>query len=145
MLAESGELSKKIDVYAFGAVLMEIITGRKILDDSLHDRHLTPIFRRRVQDKENLRNIVDPTLELNGEGWNTLQKIAEVAYCCTNEEPKLRPEIHDCVSFIDKLLSKLMGKWKPIINSEAAETSSKEKMPLEEMIRNIYTSSSSSG
>ncbi|KAL5781351.1 hypothetical protein ACOSP7_006380 [Xanthoceras sorbifolium] len=46
--AATGRVTTKIDVYAYGVVLMEIITGRKSLDDSMPDEkaHLVTWFRR---------------------------------------------------------------------------------------------------
>ncbi|OEL38057.1 Receptor-like kinase TMK4 [Dichanthelium oligosanthes] len=89
--AASGDFSTKVDVYAYGVVLMEIITGRKVIDDSLpqDDRFLVPIFRKNVL-KENFRNIVDPTLELNGEDWNTLLEVANLAHNCTAVSRRIR-------------------------------------------------------
>ncbi|KAL5784279.1 hypothetical protein ACOSQ2_006671 [Xanthoceras sorbifolium] len=48
--AATGRVTTKIDVYAYGVVLMEIITGRKSLDDSMPDEkaHLVTWFRRQA-------------------------------------------------------------------------------------------------
>jgi len=61
------ELSTKVDVYSYGVVLMVIIIGRKVIDNSLPQNVilLVPIFRTNFLDEEKFRNIVDPTLELN--------------------------------------------------------------------------------
>jgi hypothetical protein len=99
MLTDTGELSTKVDVYSYGVVLMKIVTGRKVIDNPLpqKDKLLVPIFRTNFLDKEKFRNIVDPTLELNGEDWNSLLEVAQLAYHCTAEEPEQRPGIHTCV------------------------------------------------
>ena len=62
------ELSTKVDVYSYGVVLMVIIIGRKVIDNSLAQKDilLLPIFKTYFLDKEKFKNIVDPTLELNG-------------------------------------------------------------------------------
>ena len=68
MLTDMRELSTKVDVGSYGIALMEIITGRKVIDNSLAQKDilLLPIFKTYFLDKEKFKNIVDPTLELNG-------------------------------------------------------------------------------
>ena len=67
MLTDMRELSTKVDVDSYGIALMEIITGRKVIDNSLAQKDilLLPIFKTYFLDKEKFKNIVDPTLELN--------------------------------------------------------------------------------
>ena len=68
MLTDMRELSTKVDVDSYGIALMEIITGRKVIDNSLAQKDilLLLIFKTYFLDKEKFKNIVDPTLELNG-------------------------------------------------------------------------------
>ena len=68
MLTDMRELSTKVDVGSYGIALMEIITGRKVIDNSLAQKDilLLLIFKTYFLDKEKFKNIVDPTLELNG-------------------------------------------------------------------------------
>ena len=123
MLTDMGKLSTKIDVYSYGVVLMEIITGRKVIDNSLPQNaiFLVPVFRTNFLDEEKFRNTVDPTLELNDADQNSLLEVAKLAYHCTEEEPESRPGMNYCVV----VLSKMVHKWNPKeIGSEKGESSS---------------------
>ena len=118
-----GKLSTKIDVYSYGVVLMEIITGRKVIDNSLPQNaiFLVPVFRTNFLDEEKFRNTVDPTLELNDSDWNSLLEVAKLAYHCTEEEPESRPDMNNCVV----VLSKMVHKWNhKKIGSDKGESSS---------------------
>ncbi|CAO2146326.1 unnamed protein product [Urochloa humidicola] len=110
--ATTGKVTTKVDVYAYGVILMEMITGRKVLDDSLpeDETHLVTIFRRNMLDKEKFRKFVDPTLELSAESWNSLLEVADLARHCTAREPFQRPDMCHCVN----RLSSLVDQWKPV-------------------------------
>ncbi|CAO2046419.1 unnamed protein product [Urochloa humidicola] len=108
-----GTLGTQIDVYAYGIILMEIITGRKAIDESLPQdkKILEPIFRAHANDIEKMRNIVDPTLELNDEELENLMEVTRFACSCTAEDPNVRPTMQDCV----RLFSGIVGTYKPIV------------------------------
>lgn len=76
----------KIDVYVYDVILMEIIAGRMVIDEFLHedDWYLVPIFRENVLDHE---KVVDPTLEWILMSQTHLLEIANPIYHCIVLQP----------------------------------------------------------
>ncbi|KAI6694760.1 hypothetical protein NL676_022470 [Syzygium grande] len=118
--AATGRVTTKVDVYAFGVVLMEIITGRKALDDTMPDEraHLVTWFRRVLINKENIPKAIDQTLNPNEETLESIIKVAELAGHCTAREPFQRPDMGHAVN----ILGPLVEQWKPT-NHEEEESS----------------------
>ncbi|KAL3824262.1 hypothetical protein ACJIZ3_020291 [Penstemon smallii] len=111
--AVTGRVSTKIDVFSFGVILMELITGRKSLDENLPDdsMHLVPWFRRTLNSKETFRSkAIDPTLDiLDEETLASINTVAELAGHCSAREPYQRPDMGHAVN----VLSSLAELWKP--------------------------------
>lgn len=114
--AATGRVTTKVDVYAFGVVLMEIITGRKALDETMSDErsHLVTWFRRVLINKDNIRKAIDSTLEPDDETYESICKVAELAGHCTAREPHQRPDMGHAVN----VLGPLVEQWKPAKNDE---------------------------
>ncbi|KAG5244952.1 receptor protein kinase [Salix suchowensis] len=96
--AATGRVTTKVDVYAFGVVLMEIITGRKTLDDTMPD-DLVPWFRRILMNKEKFRRQLT----------TTIYTVSELAGHCTAREPNQRPDMGHAVN----VLAPLVEQWRP--------------------------------
>lgn len=107
----TGRVTTKVDVYAFGVILLEIITGRKALDETMPDErsHLVTWFRRVLINKDNLRKAIDPTLDPDEETYESIAKVAELAGHCTAREPFQRPDMGHAVN----ILSPLVEQWRP--------------------------------
>ncbi|PHT98144.1 putative receptor protein kinase TMK1 [Capsicum chinense] len=114
--AATGRVTTKVDVYAFGVVLMEILTGRKALDETLPDErsHLVTWLRRVLVNKDNLRKAIDPTLNPDEETYESICKVAELAGHCTAREPFQRPDMGHAVN----VLAPLVELWKPTRNED---------------------------
>ncbi|GAB4830300.1 hypothetical protein Ancab_019938 [Ancistrocladus abbreviatus] len=114
--ASTGRVTTKVDVFAFGVVLMEIITGRRALDENLPDEqaHLVPWFRRVIIAKENIRKSIDPSEEPDDEMYESICKVAEIAGHCTSREPNQRPEMGHVVS----ILLPLVEQWRPALSDD---------------------------
>ncbi|KAL3507228.1 hypothetical protein ACH5RR_032610 [Cinchona calisaya] len=109
--AATGRVTTKVDVYAFGVVLMEIITGRKALDENMSDErsHLVTWFRRVLANKDNIQKAIDSTLDPDEETSESICKVAELAGHCTAREPHQRPDMGHAVN----VLGPLVEQWKP--------------------------------
>ncbi|KAK2971419.1 hypothetical protein RJ640_025369 [Escallonia rubra] len=114
--ASTGRVTTKVDVFAFGVVLMEIITGRKALDETLPDdkSHLVAWFRRVVINRDSIRNSLDPSLNPDEETFESIYKVTELAGHCTAREPYQRPDMGHAVN----VLSPLVEQWKPASHDE---------------------------
>ncbi|GAA0165962.1 hypothetical protein Leryth_019073 [Lithospermum erythrorhizon] len=109
--AATGRVTTKVDVYAFGVILMEIITSRKALDETVPDSrsHLVTWFRKVIVNKENLGKEIDPSIDLDGETYASICKVAELAGHCTAREANQRPDMGHAVN----VLAPLVQQWKP--------------------------------
>ncbi|KAK4492183.1 hypothetical protein RD792_002981 [Penstemon davidsonii] len=112
--AATGRVTTKVDVFAFGVILMEIITGRKALDDSLPDEkcHLVTWFRRILVQSNAIQDALDPTLgpSTDEKTFQSILKVAELAGHCTAREPYQRPDMSHAVN----VLSPLVEQWTPV-------------------------------
>ncbi|CAI0555891.1 unnamed protein product [Linum tenue] len=118
--AATGRVTRKVDVYAFGVILMEIVTGRKALDDDLPDErsHLVTWFRRLMINKESIPKAIDEALNPDDEETlGSILKVAELAGHCTAREPQQRPDMGHAVN----ILGPLVEQWKPSSQEEEEE------------------------
>ncbi|KAG0489921.1 hypothetical protein HPP92_006784 [Vanilla planifolia] len=101
--AQFGVASPKVDVYAFGVVLYELISAREVIfktnecmDES---KCLVALFERILKQPdptEELRNLVDARLG-NSYPVESVLKMAQLARACTQENPQLRPSMRSIV------------------------------------------------
>ncbi|MED6193240.1 putative serine/threonine-protein kinase pbl26 [Stylosanthes scabra] len=100
----TGQLTVKSDVYSFGVVLLELITGRRAIDNTRHAREQTlvtwanPVFK----EPNRYPELADPLLE-GKYPLRSLHQAVAVAAMCLNEEPEVRPLISDVVTALSFL------------------------------------------
>nr|TKR83548.1 hypothetical protein D5086_0000263190 [Populus alba] len=106
----TGRVTTKVDVFSFGVILMEMITGRKALDETQPEDslHLVTWFRRMHINKDTFRKAIDPTINLDEETLGSISTVAELAGHCTAREPYQRPDMGHVVN----VLSSLTEIWK---------------------------------
>ncbi|XP_019059707.1 PREDICTED: serine/threonine-protein kinase CDL1-like isoform X2 [Tarenaya hassleriana] len=104
--AMTGQLTLKSDVYSFGVVLLEIITGRKAIDNSraAGEQNLVAWARPLFKDRRKFSQMADPMLQGQYPPRGLYQALA-VAAMCVQEQPNLRPLIADVVTALSYLAS----------------------------------------
>lgn len=95
---------------------MELMSGRKALDDTMPDErgHLVSWFRRVLVNQENIPKAIDQTLDPDEETMESIYKVAELAGHCTAREPYQRPDMGHAVN----ILGPLVEHWKPATHEE---------------------------
>ncbi|XP_077215283.1 putative serine/threonine-protein kinase PBL7 [Tasmannia lanceolata] len=104
--AMTGQLTLKSDVYSFGVVLLEIITGRKAIDNSkaAGEHNLVAWARPLFKDRRKFPQMADPMLQGQYPVRGLYQALA-VAAMCVQEQPTMRPLIADVVTALTYLAS----------------------------------------
>ncbi|XP_076949230.1 putative serine/threonine-protein kinase PIX13 [Bidens hawaiensis] len=92
----TGHLYVKSDVYGFGVVLLEIITGLRVVDTNRpgSQHNLVEWARPALPDQKKLRKIMDPGLE-NDYPSKGARKVAELILHCLEQDPKNRPSMEE--------------------------------------------------
>lgn len=104
--AMTGQLTVKSDVYSFGVVLLELITGRKAIDNNrpAGEHNLVPWARPMFKDRRKFAQMADPRLQGRYPMRGLYQALA-VAAMCLQEEAATRPMIVDVVKALGYLAS----------------------------------------
>ncbi|GMH08028.1 hypothetical protein Nepgr_009868 [Nepenthes gracilis] len=97
---ESGEANTAADIYSFGVVVLEVISGQMAVDF----RHPEVLLVRRIHKfevtKRPLLELADQQLDGKYDHQEFL-RLAKLGMACTRSDPDLRPSIRQIVSILD--------------------------------------------
>ncbi|CAL9097726.1 unnamed protein product [Musa textilis] len=104
--AMTGQLTVKSDVYSFGVVFLELITGRKAIDNArpTGEQNLVAWARPLFKDRRKFPKMADPLLRGRYPTRGLYQALA-VAAMCLQEQAATRPLIGDVVMALSYLAS----------------------------------------
>ncbi|KAK6939085.1 Protein kinase domain [Dillenia turbinata] len=106
--AMTGKLTLKSDIYGFGVVLLELITGRKAMDcrGKLGEKKLVVWAAPFLKDQNKHFELVDPLLQ-EKYPRRPLRHTVAIARMCLQEQPNFRPTISEIVSALEYLASQI--------------------------------------
>ncbi|TKY57554.1 kinase APK1A [Spatholobus suberectus] len=100
----TGHLYVKSDVYGFGVVLVEILTGLRALDNNRPSgqHNLTEWVKPYLDDRRKLKSIMDSRLEGKFPSKAAF-RIAQLALKCIAAEPKQRPSMKEVLENLERI------------------------------------------
>ncbi|KAL5983906.1 Serine/threonine-protein kinase pbl27 [Asimina triloba] len=126
--AMTGQLTLKSDVYSFGVVFLELITGRKAIDNTrtAGEHNLVAWARPLFKDRRKFPKMADPLLQGRYPMRGLYQALA-VAAMCLQEQAATRPLIGDVVTALSYLASQTYDPNAPAQNSKTGPSTPRHK------------------
>ncbi|KAL6961949.1 Receptor protein-tyrosine kinase cepr2 [Sarracenia purpurea var. burkii] len=99
-IAYTLKVTEKSDVYSFGVVLLELVTGRKPIEDEYGDgKDLVYWVSTHLNDRKEVLKVLDQKI-VSDLVRDDMIKVLKVATICTAKLPNLRPSMKDVVKML---------------------------------------------
>uniref|UniRef100_A0ACD5ZE54 Uncharacterized protein n=1 Tax=Avena sativa TaxID=4498 RepID=A0ACD5ZE54_AVESA len=98
--ARTSRLNEKSDVYSYGIVLLELLTGKKPVDNECNLHHL--ILSKAADNT--VMEMVDPDISDTCKDLGEVKRMFQLALLCSKRQPSDRPTMHDVVHVLNCLV-----------------------------------------
>ncbi|CAL5369275.1 unnamed protein product [Camellia sinensis] len=98
---QHGKVSDKTDVYAFGVVLLELISGRKPIEAKRGpgEENLV-VWAKPLLEQGAIERLLDPRLKYTPKNSNQIARMVRATAACTNSEESRRPGIDEIIAIL---------------------------------------------
>ncbi|KAK1428440.1 hypothetical protein QVD17_17274 [Tagetes erecta] len=104
------KVDEKSDVYSYGVVLMELITGRRPVDPEFGDSvDIVEWVRKKIRENEPLTKVIDQNVGNCKHVEEEMLLVLRIALLCTAKISKDRPSMRDVVSMLEEARPRRKG------------------------------------
>ncbi|KAA8550699.1 hypothetical protein F0562_002383 [Nyssa sinensis] len=109
------KVGEKSDIYSYGVVLMELLTGKQPLDPEFGESiDIVEWFRQKIRDNKALEGALDPSVGNCKHVQEEMLLVLRIAILCTAKLPKDRPSMRDVIT--------MLGEAKPRRKSSSSSS-----------------------
>ncbi|KAJ7977169.1 Leucine-rich repeat receptor-like protein kinase [Quillaja saponaria] len=95
------KVDEKIDIYSFGVVLLELVTGKRPLDPEFGESvDIAEWIRRKIRNSISLEEALDPNVGNCKHVQEEMLLVLRIAFLCTAKLPKDRPSMRDVITML---------------------------------------------
>jgi serine/threonine protein kinase len=114
--AVTQEVTPKSDVYSYGVLLLELVTGKPVVQED-SNRSLVEWSRELIGTDCRLHELVDPAVA-GAFDLDELQVVADVIHWCTHRDGAARPSMKQVLRILHERLDPLSGRFARAVEGE---------------------------
>ncbi|KAJ7525075.1 hypothetical protein O6H91_17G035300 [Diphasiastrum complanatum] len=101
------KVNEKSDIYSFGVVLLELVTGRRPIEPEYGDGvDIVQWVRKKIQTKDGVLDVLDSRMGSSNLPLHEVMLLLRVALLCSNDLPVDRPTMRDVVQMLSDVRPK---------------------------------------